>query len=91
MAYFLIDKHTNETIIAVDTIKVAELLKVHRHTINNRFAKSSIKNRIETEQYLIYKADKYYAPNTSKGNRDSKHTRAKKAEGEIELKYPKKR
>ena len=80
MAYFLINKTTESTIIAIDKIKVAELLKVHRHTITNRFKKV---NKIETDDYIIYRANKYYPKETSGGNRYTMQEREERKEEKL--------
>lgn len=81
MAYFLINKDTEHTIIAIDNTAVASIMGVHRHTITNWFKLGAKKK--ETDKYTVIKADEYIEPNKSSGNRDSRETRYRKANGEI--------
>lgn len=67
MAFILIDKITDEHIVAIDKITVAHLCGVHRHTITNWLIKKG--NRFETDKYKIIKVIKYYPTVKSSGNR----------------------
>jgi hypothetical protein len=66
--YILKDKQTNNYTIVTEKQTLANLLGIHRNTLNNRL---ELNKTIESEKYLLIIPFKYYPPTKNKGNRDS--------------------
>lgn len=66
---------------------LSNYLGIHRNTIANRFDKN---NYWQSDKGMVYESSKHYKRDR-RGNRDSFTTKKGKANGEIELKRPKKR
>jgi hypothetical protein len=78
--YILKDKETNNYTVVAEKQKLANLLGIHRNTLNNRL---ELNKTIESEKYLLIIPFKYYPPTKNKGNRDSLRIKKAKSEGEI--------
>ncbi len=66
---------------------LANYLGIHRNTITNKFNDDTYWN---SDKGIVYQSNKHYKRDR-RGNRDNMPTKQGKANGEIELKHPKKR
>lgn len=85
--YIIIYKESQKAIVLAQKIDVANILGVHRNTINNKFKTTKVWER---EKETVYEAHKFY-PSTKSGNTDDARTRHLKAIGELEYEYNKKK
>lgn len=84
--YILKHKENNNLTIVAEKQKLADLLGIHRNTLNNRL---ELNKTIESKIYLLIIPYKYYPPTKNKGNRDSIKVKKAKSEGEIPKKNKK--
>ena len=66
---------------------LANYLGIHRNTITNKFNDDTYWN---SDKGVVYQSNKHHKRDR-RGNRDNIPTKQGKANGEIELKHPKKR